>query len=41
LWSIARAVDPGADPRSTVARLMELNALPGAEIEAGRKLVLP
>src|SRR5947209_5041943 len=25
LWSIARAVDPDADPRSTVARLIEPN----------------
>jgi hypothetical protein len=41
LWGIARAVDPGADPRSTVDRLIELNALPGADIEAGRTLVIP
>jgi hypothetical protein len=41
LWGIARAVDPGSDPRSTVDRLIELNALRGAGIEAGRTLVLP
>ncbi len=41
LWGIARTVEPGADPRSTVERLIELNALPGADIEAGRTLVIP
>jgi hypothetical protein len=41
LWGIARAVEPGSDPRSTVERLIELNALPGAEVDAGRILVLP
>jgi len=41
LWGIARTVDPGADPRATVERLIELNALPGADIEAGRTLVIP
>jgi hypothetical protein len=41
LWGIARSIEPAADPRWTVERLIEINALPGAEIEAGRTLVLP
>jgi hypothetical protein len=41
LWQIARALDPGADPRDTVQRIVDANALRGAEIEAGRTLVLP
>lgn len=41
LWSIARAAAPHADPRVTVARIMDLNALPSARVESGRRLLLP
>jgi hypothetical protein len=41
LWTIARRVAPGADPRATVRRLSELNDLGSAPIVAGQRLVLP
>jgi LysM repeat protein len=41
LWSIARRVAPGADPRATVARLTELNGLGSSPIVAGQRLTLP
>ena len=41
LWSIASAVAPNTDPRVTVQRIIERNALPGASIQAGQVLVLP
>jgi Tfp pilus assembly protein FimV len=41
LWSIARRVAPGADPRVTVDRLARLNDLGGRPIVAGQRLVLP
>jgi len=41
LWSIARRVAPGADPRDTIARLTDLNGLGSAPIVAGQRLVLP
>ena len=39
LWSIARRVAPGADPRVTVARLRDLNDLDGP-LQAGQRLTL-
>jgi hypothetical protein len=41
LWTIARRVAPGVDPRATVQRLGELNDLGSAPIVAGQRLVLP
>lgn len=41
LWSIATRVAPGTDPRVTVQRIIDRNALPDAAIEAGQVLVLP
>jgi nucleoid-associated protein YgaU len=38
LWSIARKVDPGADVRVTVDRLVELNG--GAALQPGQRLRL-
>jgi hypothetical protein len=41
LWGIARAAEPDADLRSSVDRIIELNALPGPALDAGRRLLLP
>ncbi|MCP3425252.1 LysM peptidoglycan-binding domain-containing protein [Rothia sp. AR01] len=41
LWAIAGEVDPGADPRETVALIGELNELPGGSLEPGQRLVVP
>jgi hypothetical protein len=41
LWQIAGEVDPGADRRDTVARIVELNALPGAGVAAGQRIAVP
>lgn len=40
LWSIARQVAPGEDARGTVARIVELNALPGAQVYVGQRIAL-
>jgi LysM repeat protein len=41
LWNIANDVAPGADPRDTVAEIIELNALPGSTVQAGQQLAVP
>jgi len=43
LWQVARAVSKDADPRETLARIQELNNLPGAGavIHPGQQLVVP
>ena len=41
LWSIARSVAPGADPRETVLRLRELNGMAGAVVVPGQSIVVP
>lgn len=41
LWQIARRAAPGVDPRVTIDRILELNALPGADIRAGERIALP
>jgi hypothetical protein len=41
LWSVARRVAPGTDPRAVVRRLQELNHLDGAGVRAGQQLLLP
>jgi LysM domain len=40
LWGIARQVAPERDVRGTVARIIELNALPGGRVYAGQRLAL-
>ena len=32
LWEIARMVAPDTDPRATIARIVDLNALPSADL---------
>jgi hypothetical protein len=41
LWAVAKRIAPGQDPRPVVARIQQLNDLPGAGIRAGQQLVLP
>jgi len=41
LWSIAMNVAPGADQRNTIARIVELNALPSTDVAAGTRLAVP
>lgn len=41
LWEIALRADPHADPRITVARVVALNDLAGAQIRPGQRLRLP
>jgi nucleoid-associated protein YgaU len=42
MWALARTVDSGADPRSVVDAIVELNGLrSGADIRAGDVLIVP
>ncbi len=41
LWQIAGRVAPAADRRDTVARIVELNALPSASLRAGQRIAVP
>ena len=41
LWSIAERESPDADPRDTVADILELNHLSSSAVEAGSVLLLP
>jgi len=41
LWAIAEREAPGVDPRETVARIMDLNALESSAVAAGSVLLLP
>jgi nucleoid-associated protein YgaU len=41
LWGIANRVDPDADPRAVVHRIVELNGLGAPSVEAGSHLVVP
>lgn len=42
LWGIAAAADPGADPRVTLQRIIDLNGMGGdPTVQPGQRLVLP
>ena len=41
LWSIAQAYDQGADPRATIAEILRLNSLTGAQLQPGEELWVP
>ena len=41
LWQIAGEVAPGVDRRDTVARIVELNALSTAGVNAGQRIAVP
>jgi LysM repeat protein len=41
LWAIATRSSPGADPRQTVQRIVDLNGLRGTSVVPGQQLRLP
>lgn len=41
LWGIAARTRPGVDPRVTVQRMIDLNALSGAIVNPGQRVFLP
>jgi len=41
LWSLARRVAPGNDPREVVQQIRVLNHLQGSSLQAGQQLLLP
>lgn len=41
LWGIATSLAPEADPRDTVARILEFNALASSAVQAGQSLAIP
>ena len=41
LWSIARRVRPEADPRASVASIMEVNAVDPGSLAPGQALIVP
>ena len=41
VWSIARSLDPTADPRGLVDRIRDLNALADGVVVAGQALIVP
>ena len=41
LWEIARAATPRTDPRVTIEKIRDLNALAGVDIQAGQRIALP
>lgn len=41
LWQIARQVAPADDPRDTIHRIRDLNALNTSVVQAGQLLIVP
>ena len=41
VWSIAKSLDPAADPRALMARIRDLNALSDGVVVAGQALIVP
>jgi hypothetical protein len=41
LWGIATELAPGADPRDTIASIVEFNALESSAVHAGQDLAIP
>ena len=41
LWSIAEQIDPDADPRETVARIVSMNDLPDSAVLVGQEIHVP
>jgi LysM repeat protein len=41
LWSIARTVQPSADPRIVVEEIQRVNGLPGPTVVPGERLSVP
>jgi len=41
LWAIAERVRPGVDPRATISRIRDMNALESGAVQAGQVLLVP
>ena len=41
LWSVAKRVAPGRDPRAVVEQIRSLNHLASGSVQAGQQLLLP
>lgn len=41
LWTIAKSVNPHADPRDVVAQIMKLNQLASGALQPGQELAIP
>jgi hypothetical protein len=41
LWQLARDAAPGVDPRETIDRIIEMNSLTGANVQAGQRIAVP
>jgi Tfp pilus assembly protein FimV len=41
LWSVAKRIAPGQDPRPVVEEIRRINSLPDAGLRAGQQLLLP
>jgi len=41
LWSVAARIAPHQDPRLVVAKLEAMNHLPGGQVIAGQRLLIP
>ncbi len=41
LWAIAERARPDVDPRATIARIKDMNALTSGEAQAGQVLLVP
>jgi hypothetical protein len=41
LWSLAETIAPHADPRDVISGIVELNALPSADVQPGERLAIP
>jgi len=41
LWGIATGLAPSADPRATVARIVDVNALSSSTVQPGQRLAIP
>ena len=41
LWSVAENADPGADTRTVIQQIVELNGLTGDVVTAGQRLWVP
>lgn len=41
LWQLATQLEPAADPREVIARIVTLNQLASADVSAGQELAIP
>jgi hypothetical protein len=41
LWSVARRVAPGQDPRQVVSQIRKINKIEGSVVQVGQQLLVP